>query len=651
MTKNQGFAVAAVFLMSALGGCVTTPAAVDAQSLPAPGAGLLPVDPAGLVPKLFGGYIHSFVDFKSGMGDTIHADLYVPDHEKLDKKGVASFLAASAALPIGWTVRAQDGALEVKHPVVVFASPYHDSKNASDPERKRASAFDLWIMAQLVPRGYAFATMELPGTVGSGGCWDFMGPHEQQAMYDTVEYFGTQPWSNGKVGMIGVSYDGMTQIMAMAKKPPHLAAVVPIAALTSAYMGVYTNGVPYTGFWPTVIASYNVLIGLAPSPVETGTNPGLQDEILAGWAEHVAGNVACLPENLKEGALNLGDYNAYYKARDFRPLAKTITVPTFQIQGFLDANVRADNAFPWVGDLAGPKTVWLGQWFHSSANMSNSGRDDMYLRVHQFWDRYLYDVENGYESDNLGFFVQDSDGRWRREAIWPPADAADLEFHLSKGVLGASSWGEAETIIDDGARNYASANLAQPNVLVYRGDPLQQAAHLAGLPRLSVVAQTSRVAANLVAGLVDCGPDATDVTKEKCVLVSRGAVNFRHRDGIENPKVVSPDSAYRLDFHFIPRDYVFAAGHEIVLIVSGSDTSWFFSATGGVPQGPPVATATDPALDSVSRLTVQHDEANPAVLTLPMVVRGDADVLFVACGLPMKDKPCYVKDKKDIKEY
>jgi predicted acyl esterase len=283
--------------------------------------------------------------------------------------------------------------------------------------------------------------------------------------------------------------------------------------------------------------------------------------------------------------------------------------------------------------------------------MSNSGRDDMYLRVHQFWDRYLYGVENGYESDNLGFFVQDSDGRWRREAIWPPADATNLELHLSKGTLGASSAGEKETIIDDGGRNYASANLAQPNVLVYSGEDLSQPVHLAGLARLSVVAETSRVAANLVAGLVDCGPDAADMTKEKCVLVSRGAVNFRHRDGIEDPKDVSPDTAYRLDFHFMPRDYVFAAGHEIVLMVSGSDTSWFFSAPGSVPQGTPATTATDAALESASTLTVQHDAANPGVLTLPIVVRSDADTLFVACGLPMKDKPCYVKDKKDIKEY
>ena len=82
-----------------------------------------------------------------------------------------------------------------------------------------------------MPRGYARAVADVPGTGNSGGCWDYGGTLERQAGYDLVEWLGTRPWSSGRVGMIGGSYDGTTANMVAADNAPHLATIVPEVAI------------------------------------------------------------------------------------------------------------------------------------------------------------------------------------------------------------------------------------------------------------------------------------------------------------------------------------------------------------------------------------------------------------------------------------
>src|SRR5688500_2708069 len=85
-----------------------------------------------------------------------------------------------------------------------------------------------------VPKGYARAVADVLGTRGSTGCWDYGGPDEQQAGVDVVKHLAAQPWSNGNVGMMGVSYEGTTATMVAARGDdvPELKAIVPIAAIS-----------------------------------------------------------------------------------------------------------------------------------------------------------------------------------------------------------------------------------------------------------------------------------------------------------------------------------------------------------------------------------------------------------------------------------
>jgi putative CocE/NonD family hydrolase len=119
-----------------------------------------------------------------------------------------------------------------KYPVLVAASPYpRQIQNLGAPAGFiEAGASDFF-----VPRGYVHVIANCRGTSGSGGVFGFFDGQERRDMYDLVEWSAVQPWSNGNVGMIGISYFAGTQMEAAVECPPHLKAIMPIAGTFDLY--------------------------------------------------------------------------------------------------------------------------------------------------------------------------------------------------------------------------------------------------------------------------------------------------------------------------------------------------------------------------------------------------------------------------------
>jgi predicted acyl esterase len=100
-----------------------------------------------------------------------------------------------------------------------------------------------------VERGYIVINADARGAGTSGGVGSLLSDDEARDVYDLVEWAGTQPWSNGRVGMLGVSYLAISQYKAAALRPPHLAAICPWEGFTDAYRDFMTpGGVPERGF-------------------------------------------------------------------------------------------------------------------------------------------------------------------------------------------------------------------------------------------------------------------------------------------------------------------------------------------------------------------------------------------------------------------
>ena len=104
-----------------------------------------------------------------------------------------------------------------------------------------------------VRHGYAIVLADIPGTWYWEGPATYLSPEEARAYADLIEWAGTQPWSNGRVGLSGVSYLTQTQWRVAAFNPPHLAAINPWEGWTDTYREVVRHGgIPETFFWPYI---------------------------------------------------------------------------------------------------------------------------------------------------------------------------------------------------------------------------------------------------------------------------------------------------------------------------------------------------------------------------------------------------------------
>jgi len=125
------------------------------------------------------------------------------------------------------------------YPTVVEYSGYDPSNPTS---RQPASG-----IAQLL--GFATVGVNLRGTGCSGGAWDYFEALQSLDGYDAIEAIAAQPWvANGKVGMVGISFPGITQLFVARTRPPHLAAITPLSVFDDTYATLYPGGIFNNGF-------------------------------------------------------------------------------------------------------------------------------------------------------------------------------------------------------------------------------------------------------------------------------------------------------------------------------------------------------------------------------------------------------------------
>ena len=110
----------------------------------------------------------------------------------------------------------------------------------------------------MLAKGYSYVVVSLRGYGGSGGCFDLGGAGEQADVKASIRWAASQPWSSGKVGMIGHSYEGLTGLMGLASREPALAAVVTTSP-PAGYHNYFSHGLRETvsgqGFAPVYAAS------------------------------------------------------------------------------------------------------------------------------------------------------------------------------------------------------------------------------------------------------------------------------------------------------------------------------------------------------------------------------------------------------------
>jgi predicted acyl esterase len=520
-----------------------------------------------------------------------------------------------------WLPAPKDGSVPpATLPTVLHYSPYLDrGRPGSSTRPEQEAAHEL-----LVPRGYAYTTAHVRGTGASGGCADPNGAATVDDGARVIEYLGRDaPWSNGSVGMTGISRAGGTQLSVAALGDPdkiqYLKAIIPAAPVASLYDNNFQDGVPYFLAAPTATASFFVQHSLREDPGD-GATP----------AQHLE-KPGCQPELLVGSANLTGDYSAFDRERDARRAAGRITAAVLMVHGHPDIEVPALMQAGLFEKLPAstPRAGVFGVFDHEYPDSHHSQdppvqpdweRPDWPDMVVAWYDRYLKGLDTGVETWPVAQ-VQGLDGQWRAEPDWPTTGGPPGHLALADGGrLTVGSGTGSTSYIEGWPENTETDTYAPGTSAVFETAPLPERLELTGQPVLDVWVSLDRPDAHLAAKLEVFGSDGVQLPQGRVI----GLRSMQHLEPLvenrfEQERPIPPPVGVpvRVPLRFQPTDLVVPKGGWLKLTLAGSvivseGLDQIREGAGVLFSGP-----SQPS-GSATRVTIYHDCAHPSALRFLM---------------------------------
>lgn len=403
------------------------------------------------------------------------------------------------------------------------------SLGASEPDpplfAKRVRAFE---------HGYVVVSVDVPGTGGSAGCYDFGGPGEQLAVKAAVEWAAAASWSNGRVGVAGGSYDGWTGVMALAMQPRGLVAVMAASPVVSPY------DTQYDGAVPTLITP---LIG--PTHEVTSLRPPMLPDDQRYVRNQLPADRVC--EDIVAAQHDPDPNSSFWEPRELAQRAAESDVPVLAYQGALDMNVTPEAMMNLVPGL----DVEYLQFLQDEHALPNGVA---FARAERFFALHLLGEHSSVLDPRV--VVQEAPSlRWRHEESWPPADAAPFVVGLRAGTYIDARGNWSGDVIRIGTNRVADASGSLPTG---RGiwsftPPLDREVHIAGSGTVTMTANGPE-RARVVVLLYDVSPDGS------ALMIARGA------------SVLGDGS---LEIPLAPQDWRVERGHRLGALITASDDSWY----------------------------------------------------------------------------
>ncbi len=404
----------------------------------------------------------------------------------------------------GWIYRPRlPGA--VKAPVVLWSAPYFGQTYPSgdDPAlRDNSNAAESVPIDLLVRSGYPVAVFNVRGSGNSGGCFEMFGRNEQRDQAFLVEWLAKRPWSNGRVGMMGLSYHGTTPWEAAVQNPPHLKTIVVAGMISDLYTFYHTpQGAPFTigaGFQ----AEFNSLVSLTPP-----SNGPAERAIAAPMSERFCPEVVRTVSALAAGTLTDQRDKAFWDARrliDRFPKVTTSVLLTHGFQDLFGSGHQAQEDEVWHTLRRAPKRMLEGQWGHSFPNFNDvrpglvvADWNARLLRWLDFWLKGL-----GTAPPSVGVVdYQDNVGNWRATKAWPPSNARHEVLYLNRRGVSPSRASGSASFRAIPSSSLLCAEQALPDAAqkhrLYVSKPMRQSTLVAGNPFAYL-----RLSSDLPGGLV-----------------------------------------------------------------------------------------------------------------------------------------------------
>jgi predicted acyl esterase len=505
-------------------------------------------------------------------GLVLRADIYRPVKDGkypviLSYGPYAKNLAFQDGYPSAWQ-RMVD-----KHPdVSANSSNLYQNWEVVDPEK--------W-----VPHDYACVRVDSRGTGCSPGYIDHFSPRETKDFYNCIEWAGVQPWSNGKVGLNGISYYGINQWHVASLQPPHLAAICIWEGAADWYRDMTHHGGILSTFWENW---YDMQV----KTVQYGAGE-------RGKRSRVHNALVCGPETLSEAELAKNRCNfgaeivahpmddAYHKARS--PQWDKITVPLFSA-----AN-------------------WGGQGLHPRGNFEGFGRaasKQKWLEAHgiEHWTHFYTDYGREQQLRFFDYFLHGKDTSWRKqpkvllqvrypgekfvqraENEWPIARTKWTKFYLDPSNMALTE--------KKPSGNAKLSFAAMGDGFTFLTPPLAKETEITGPSALKLVASSSTVDADFFIVLRVFTGDLKEIVFQGAIdphtPIAQGWLRASHRK--LDKKLSKPYRPYHthdekqplkkgkpvdLDIEIWPTSIVVPAGYRVGVSIRGKDYE-YGGASGG----------------------------------------------------------------------
>jgi putative CocE/NonD family hydrolase len=484
--------------------------------------------------------------------------------------------------------------------------------------------------------GYAFVYVSVRGTGCSQGVFDQFGPHEGQDGADVIDWIGRQPWSNQRVGMIGGSYPGHTQIMVAAEHPKWLRAISPSAITMSTYDDISVPGgifnVAFSSRW-----SYLIRPASEQMSLEARTAWG-DKECQANVAAHPAPN----PIDLFRSHPLFDDW---WKTRSLAHYVDRVEVPTFISQSWQDHETSINGATEMYAQLKAPK--WL--------SLSNGGHDWTQLqpalqeRLVRWMDHWVKGVDNGADKDpKVTVYWEIPDGRpvvakWSTHyADWPAPGAETKTFYLAaRGALSETpvtaapaqtyTFGPGVELIGDSGQFALEPDPS--GALSWTTEAMTQDLMILGATQVHLFVSSENVDTDFVVTLHDIYPNGDVQYLQRGLLRAsmRGVDEARSRPShlyhpYDRPEPLTPGQIYPVRLSLPALGAVLRKGHRLQVTITSPSA---------IPQ-------PDWGLQPVNmpgRNTVYSSSAYPSRIMVPIMPGAAAEAPEPACG-SMPFMPC-----------
>ena len=608
---------------------------------------------------------------------------FQPTHDGFDHERRAAMIPMRDGVKLHTVILVPQGAKSA--PMLLTRTPYDADKLTSHADSAHYGpvlyGYDNAVEV-IVEGSYIRVMQDIRGKYGSEGDYvmnrPLRGPQNPTPVDHSTDTWDTIDWlvknvpeSNGKVGLLGISYNGFLTLMGVVNPHPALKVAVPINPMVDGWLGDdwFHNGafrqqmMPYfyeqqatrkseAKWWTSHFDDYDMFMQ-AGSAGELGRRRGLDQ--VGFWRKVLAHP----------------SYDAFWRDQAVdRVLAKQqVQVPMMLVHSLWDQ--EDIYGAPAAYEAIEPKDVnndkvflVMGPWHHGQMieNGSSLGAlkftsdTGLYFRqeiLRPFLDQYLLDVAPQADLAPVTAY-ETGTNRWRELTAWPGCDSGcsiePTRLFLGAGLslsftAPASSEPEYDEYISDPAKpvpyrarpiqpvgNGEGRTWSQwlvddqreasgrPDVLVFTSDVLTEPVKISGRPMVNLVASTSGTDSDWVVKLIDLYPD--EVAGEPTMgsyqlMVAADIFRGRYRESLETPQAITPNEPLPYRFLLPTANHVFQSGHRLMVQVQ---SSWFPLYDRNPQTFVPSIFWAKPEDYEKAVQRVYHSPAHASFIELPMVV-------------------------------